>query len=441
MAFGFEETTDRASVPPAYPAFATTAFDGFAVIDVETTGLNPRSDRVIEVAVVHVDALGVVTGRWDTLVNPGRDLGAQRVHGIRAADVLGAPSFPDVAAELVGLLDGRVAVAHNAAFDSRFLFAELERAGIGVWSRPSFLCTMQLARHFLPGSGRALSDCCAAYDIRQGGPHHALHDALAASALLAAYLADARRDPALAVPFTGLAGGRWPTARPTASTIPWKRRPVVAAAPTAAAFLGRLADRMPPARIADTAALEYLALLDRALLDRVLSEHEAAELVASAERHGLDRVAVERLHEEYFDALTRVAWEDGILTEAEIDELLAVAEVLDLPTPVIERALDPQRAARIMFEPRRPDTPAVGFALAPGDVVVLTGEMRRPRADWEAELAAAGLVVGSGVTKRTRLLVAADADTPSGKARKARDYGIPIVVEAALPRMLDALLA
>jgi DNA polymerase-3 subunit epsilon len=45
------------------------------------------------------------------------------------------------------------------------------------------------------------------------------------------------------------------------------------------------------------------------------------------------------------------------------------------------------------------------------------------------------------VTKRTRLLVAADPDTLSGKARKARDYGIPIASEHALPRLLDELLA
>src|SRR5215218_668748 len=97
MAFGFEETTDRASAPPAYPAFATTAFDGFAVIDVETTGLSPHGDRVIEIAVVQVDPMGAETGRWETLLNPGRDLGPQRLHGIRASDVLGAPSFSDVA--------------------------------------------------------------------------------------------------------------------------------------------------------------------------------------------------------------------------------------------------------------------------------------------------------------------------------------------------------
>ena len=66
---------------------------GFAVIDFETTGLFPGGhDRVVEVAVVHADPHGTITGRWDTLVNPGRDLGPQSIHRIRAADVLDAPT-------------------------------------------------------------------------------------------------------------------------------------------------------------------------------------------------------------------------------------------------------------------------------------------------------------------------------------------------------------
>ncbi|QEO10897.1 DNA polymerase III subunit epsilon [Protaetiibacter larvae] len=417
----------------------TTAFDGFAVIDVETTGLSARGDRVIELAVVHVDPMGVETGRWETLLNPGRDLGPQRIHGIRAADVLGAPGFADIAVRLIGLLDGRVPVAHNAAFDSRFLFAEFERAGIGVWSRPEFLCTMRLARTFLPGAGRSLGDCCAAYDIPLDGAHRAIADAVATSRLLAAYLTDARRDPEIAGPFTGLVGGRWPAAVTGGRPIPWKPRPLAVAPTTVSAFLGGLASRMPPVEAGPAESEEYLALLDRALLDRVLSAHEAAELLACAERLGLDRGAVEGLHLDYFSALTRVAWADGILTEQEVDELLAVAELLALPTAAIERALDPHRAARIVLEPRAVTMPSRSFALAPGDVVVLTGEMSRARISWETELTAAGLVVGAAVTKATRLLVAADPDSASGKARKARDYGIPIVNEAALSGLLAPL--
>ena len=81
---------------------------GFAVIDFETTGLFPGGqDRVVEVAVVHVDDRGAVTGQWDTLVNPERDLGPQHIHQIRAAEVMGAPTFPQIAGELVDLLAGR----------------------------------------------------------------------------------------------------------------------------------------------------------------------------------------------------------------------------------------------------------------------------------------------------------------------------------------------
>lgn len=64
---------------------------GYAVVDVETTGFSPAwQDRVVEVAVVHVTSDGLVDGESCTLVNPGRDMGPQKVHGIAAADVLAA---------------------------------------------------------------------------------------------------------------------------------------------------------------------------------------------------------------------------------------------------------------------------------------------------------------------------------------------------------------
>ena len=58
---------------------------GFAVIDLETTGLFAGGhDRIVEIAVVHTDAHGSVTGAWETLVNPQRDLGPQRIHHIQS---------------------------------------------------------------------------------------------------------------------------------------------------------------------------------------------------------------------------------------------------------------------------------------------------------------------------------------------------------------------
>ena len=97
---------------------------GYAVVDVEATGLFPGGhDRIVEVGVVLVSPDGGVEDTWETLLNAGRDLGREGIHGISAAYVLGAPTFPDVAATFAGLLRGRTFVAHNASLDARFVAA------------------------------------------------------------------------------------------------------------------------------------------------------------------------------------------------------------------------------------------------------------------------------------------------------------------------------
>ncbi|MCS5716517.1 exonuclease domain-containing protein [Herbiconiux sp. CPCC 205763] len=163
---------------------------GFATIDFETTGLFPSgSDRAIEVAVVHSDPDGTITGRWDTLINPGRDLGRQDIHRITAFEARQAPAFGEIAAELLELLSGRVIVAHNASFDTRFLLAELGRLGYSHGEELVSLCTMRLARQYLPaGARRSLAECCATFGIDLEGAHRASVDAEATAQLLAAYL-------------------------------------------------------------------------------------------------------------------------------------------------------------------------------------------------------------------------------------------------------------
>ncbi|GAA2666116.1 MULTISPECIES: exonuclease domain-containing protein [Actinosynnema] len=150
---------------------------GYAVVDVETTGFR-RSDRVVEVAVVQLDRDRRVTGEWCTLLNPGRDLGPQHVHRIRAADVWGAPTFARAAGALARRLAGRVLVAHNLAFDARFLAAEFGR--VGVDADFDGLCTMRLS-----GGRRSLRDCCAGAGVPLVDAHSALADAHAAAALFA----------------------------------------------------------------------------------------------------------------------------------------------------------------------------------------------------------------------------------------------------------------
>jgi DNA polymerase-3 subunit epsilon len=396
---------------------------GFAVIDFETTGLAPGAhDRVVEVAVVHVDAHGVVEGRWDTLVNPGRDLGPQHIHRIRAADILDAPTFAQIVPRLLELLAGRVIVAHNASFDLRFLSAELDRAG--VWGMPSVtsLCTMQLAREHLPGAGRSLADCCDALDIVLDDAHRASSDAFATAQLLAAYIQASSDHETWSRALSEALGSTWPAFSGAAAE--WLPRELSDGEAGGRSFLERITVKMPE-YAGPAECLDYLALLDRCLIDRAISAHEAHALVALAEASGISRETCEALHLEYFDQLTEIAWGDAILTVSEAADLIQVADLLGLATGTIERAL----AERTPSTGQTKTATPAQFALAAGDLIVLTGDMARPRPDWEAHLVTLGFTPHGAVTKKVRLVVAADPDSLSGKARKARDYGIPIVSE------------
>lgn len=395
---------------------------GFATIDFETTGLFPEHhDRAIEIAVVHSDPDGTITGAWETLINPRRDLGPQGIHGISAREVIAAPHFGLIAGELLELLSGRVVVAHNASFDTRFLAAELSRLDYWPGATMSSACTMRLSRQYL-GTGGSLADCCAAFDIPLDGAHRAAVDALATARLLEGLIASSRHD-------------EWADLLMSAAELPgydgeraaWVAREGISS--YTPSFLHRIVDRVPDVSTTDEQS-EYLSLVERCLLDRYLSEHEKNALVELASRYGIGRAAVEHLHQTYFRALTAVAWEDGVLTDEERDDLGHVALLLEVP----EGLRDDLLAAA----PPAAEVAVSEFRLHPGDAVVLTGDMARGRSEWEAALRERGYVPKPAVTKAVKLVVAADPDSLSGKARKARDYGIPIVGEAWLEAHVDA---
>ncbi|MFD8595893.1 DEDDh family exonuclease [Kitasatospora sp. NPDC059646] len=149
---------------------------GFAVVDVETTGLG-RSDRVISAGVYQLDPDGEVTDHWYTLVNPERDPGPVWIHGLTSEVLAGAPTFPEVAAEFAERLRDRVMVAHNALFDWNMISREFSRAGLRAPVEQR-LCTMVLARDLrLPLPNGKLSSLAAHFGVSQRQAHHALDDA------------------------------------------------------------------------------------------------------------------------------------------------------------------------------------------------------------------------------------------------------------------------
>ncbi|OCL30859.1 hypothetical protein BCR15_10305 [Tessaracoccus lapidicaptus] len=407
---------------------------GYTVIDFETTGLSPRyGDRIVEIGVVKVSHEGEVYDAWSTLVNPQRDVGASRIHGITAKDVLTAPTFDDVAPALLDAVAGRIVAAHNASFDMRFLAAELERVGYVVGERtPPSVCTMRWSGAFLPGSSRRLRDCCASAGIEIVGEHSALADAFATAQLLASYLDRCGGRPMWGDEISAARAFRWPAPRPAAHTLTYKvradRQPE-----RADGWLDRIVARMP--RSADSRVDSYLAVLEMAMLDGYLSLHEQDQLVEAAQSSVLSRPQVLALHAEYLHAMAAVALEDGILTADERSELDRAAACLGLAQHDVDDAL-----AGAAGDDGADGLVISGISLTVGDRVTFTGEMRMERSVWEARARAVGLQP-AGLARSTKLLVAADPDSLSGKASKARSYGVPIVDEAAFAKLMDRLEA
>ena len=152
-------------------------------LDTETTGISHRlGHRVIEIGAVELID-GQLTGRqFHTYLQPQRsvDWGAQRVHGISDAMLVGKPLFSSKAAELLEFLRGSEMVAHNATFDVGFLDNELRLAGMpgSLAQYCRITCSLKLARGRWPGQGNKLDDVLQRLRIPGNrGLHGALKDA------------------------------------------------------------------------------------------------------------------------------------------------------------------------------------------------------------------------------------------------------------------------
>jgi DNA polymerase-3 subunit epsilon len=320
------------------------------------------------------------------------------------------------------MLTGRTVVAHNATFDMRFLQCELQRAHYVIPDRPAALCSMKWAGRAI-GAAK-LEQCCEAFDIPLLDAHSALGDARATAQLMAYLMAmccdtDAWRDDV-----KRCAAYAWPTPFGAITNVAAVLRGQGSAHPNE--WLRTvLRASWVPGHPEDEAA--YLLMLEKALLDRSISRTEGRQLVDAAEAAGLRRETIDRLHHDYLHNVAQEALADGVVTDAERGDLVSVATALGFDTREVDKAL--KWAATHAAARQAPE-----FALRPGDRVVFTGEMKRDRHDWVAAIVGAGLSSG-GVTKSTRVVVAADPDSLSGKAAKARAYGVPLISEDAFERM------
>jgi DNA polymerase-3 subunit epsilon len=132
----------------AYASFASEIEidSNFAIVDIETSGLRAQTSHIIEIAVLVTSPLGERISQFETLVQPpDGQVGRSDIHKIEQRDVVNAPTFSEIAGDILSSLEGCVIVAHNAKFEEEFLFNEFRRIGIDVPHIPA-IDTMWLAQ-------------------------------------------------------------------------------------------------------------------------------------------------------------------------------------------------------------------------------------------------------------------------------------------------------
>ncbi|MEP6508926.1 MAG: 3'-5' exonuclease [Gemmatimonadales bacterium] len=167
----------------------------WVVVDVETTGGSPPSDRITEIAAVVVRD-GKIVEVFESLVNPQRPIPSfvSKLTNITWGMVKNAPPFARLADDVMKALEGKVFVAHNAVFDWKFVSHEITRA-TGNRLVGQRLCTVKLARGLLPGLPRRSLDYLANhYGVEINGRHRAGGDAIATAHCLIRMLKDAEND-------------------------------------------------------------------------------------------------------------------------------------------------------------------------------------------------------------------------------------------------------
>lgn len=403
----------------------------FAIVDVETTGLDPRIHRIIEVGVVVTDALGNVLDEFCTLVRPEGEVeeeaAARRVHLIESNWLKAAPPTSAVLVEVGHRLHGRIVVAHNAAFDVEFLQQEFKRclgfsdADLGDWTN---LCTVDLCRAVdVP---RKLERACFELGIRYE-KHNALSDCHATAQLLHTFMK--RIDPAT---FAGQPVTKF-AVMPEWKPVDRVDRVRAEAATTARPVLEDLIGRLPPhdgTSDRDPAAADaYMVALEDAIADGYISAEEVNGLAAVASRHQLTADEVRDLHQEVVLGLIDTALDDRKISKAEREEIEKVATWLGVDlsdwNAVVKAARARIKAAVNDFRSEMT-----------GKSVAFTGAGIHKANIREALAAKHGFEYASRVTADTDLLVIGTEKTETQQVAKAREQSVPVMVETTFWRRM-----
>jgi DNA polymerase III epsilon subunit-like protein len=288
----------------------------YAIIDLETTGLDKSKNRIIEVAIRRLDPNGKFIDEISTLINPEvSDVGPTFIHHIKPEDVLDAPKFAEFAPELLSRLSGSIVVAHHAAFEDGFLAAEFARIGMGVPNLPT-IDTLWLSRQVIDLPNYKMATVIDAFGIAEEDAHTALGDVRMLSKLLPVLIAKSQ-PLKFTVPLLTTSNGHYAGRLKTRVSNLSKGE---------SGWMANVIKKLPESGLSltDSVITSYTEMLSQFLSDGKIIGEEAKALAKIAGSSGLGADQLKKIHQNYFDSLEKIALEDGVLSEAEKKQLASL---------------------------------------------------------------------------------------------------------------------
>lgn len=150
----------------------------YTVFDTETTGLEPKTNRIVEAGAIRFDSYGIIA-RFNTLINPQMPMPAEvsRINGISDKMLLDQPVASKALPDFMRFIGTTVLVAHNAPFDVKFINAELLRLGLSPLKN-TIVDTLVFAKEIFPGLPKySLQELAKRFGINAIDAHRAEDDA------------------------------------------------------------------------------------------------------------------------------------------------------------------------------------------------------------------------------------------------------------------------
>jgi DNA polymerase-3 subunit epsilon len=294
----------------------------FAVIDLETSGLEPSNSRIIEIAILLMNSKGEVQEEYATLVNPGNgQVGPTFIHHITEEAVSTAPTFEEIAGDILSRLENRIVVAHHAAFEDKFLASEFRRAGVKLPALPT-IDTLLLVRQIIDLPNYKMDTVLQHFGIDGLDLHTALGDVRALAKILPEML---KQSPPI---LFAVAHSEFPTIQPSGR----QKTRVTNLKKGEKGWMSSLLEKLPESgsEASNEVESDYLNLLGQVLADGKIIGDEVKALSKLAGEAGLGSKQLKQLHESFLNQIKAQAASDGNVDAEELKKIEQIINQLSL---------------------------------------------------------------------------------------------------------------